>query len=148
MDWKTQWRLKLIANRLHKDDDCVVIFDLCETVCQMFVDIEASGDNQNGETAKRRKKTTLLPTEWRDSFGVRLPQHFASCRKLLAMQLDDWSINAPGVEVKGFKRFADAPPAEEIRKQIEALTVNESEFCTEKNAQSFSIHDMLQEGIL
>lgn len=148
MGWKTQWRLKLIANRLHKDDDCVLIFDLCETVCQMFIDIEASGDNQNGVTAKSRKKTTLLPTEWRDSFGVRLPQHLASCRKLLAMQLGDWSINAPGVEVKGFERFADVPSEEEIRKQMEALTVNESEFCAEKNAQSFSIHGMLQEGIL
>jgi hypothetical protein len=69
----------------------------------------------------QKKAVFLLPAEWRENFGDNLPQHSISCRRNMAIKLDEWNINAPSEPANGFKQYCGSPTLNDINEQIKSL---------------------------
>jgi hypothetical protein len=125
MGWRKEWRLKLMAVCLVKNDENILLFDLHDTEYRTFIKgIEPVSVDEKQK--KRRDVITLHPAEWRDNFGSGIPEHAVSCRCHRAMFYDHWQIDAPGLPVRGFEGSMDTYSTLDVQQQIDALKVTET----------------------
>jgi len=126
MGWRNDWRIKLMAVPQNKGNEHVLLFDLRETEYQLFMNRACKAEDQVDtpeEESKTKARQTMLPAEWRDSFGKNMQEHAATCRVDQVHLLGKWDIDAEGTNVEGFEPKTEVSSLEDIQKQINELAL-------------------------
>ena len=102
MQWENIYRYKLQGMRINHNGEVLYLFDL--DAKEAFLP-----QTKDPETGKRKASKPILPTEWRDSFGMGVDEHAASTK----IDLTEGFV-APEM---------DEPAAEETDTQTAEVTV-------------------------
>jgi len=105
--WQSTIRYKIMADCFIFEDDRVLMFDLNSAEFYIREQIEKLAVDENGEAISIWKDISRLlqPEKWQEDFGRDLISHATTCRRWLAMTLDDWQVAAEAEIVPGFDDF-------------------------------------------
>jgi len=105
--WQSTIRYKVMADCFIFEDDRVLMFDLNSAEFYIREQIEKLAIDENGEAISIWKDISRLlqPEKWQEDFGRDLISHATTCRRWLAMTLDDWHVDAEAESVPGFDDF-------------------------------------------
>jgi len=105
--WQSTIRYKVMADCFIFEDDRVLMFDLNSAEFYIREQIEKLAVDENGDEISIWKDISRLlqPEKWQEDFGRDLISHATTCRRWLAMTLDDWQVAADAESVPGFDDF-------------------------------------------
>jgi len=105
--WQEGIRYKIMADYFIFEDEKLIMFDLNSAEFFIKESVEKSAFDENGEAISIWKEISRLlrPEKWQEDFGRDMVSHATTCRRWLAMTLDDWQISAAAENVHGFDDF-------------------------------------------
>jgi len=105
--WQEGVRYKVMADCFIRDVEKLLMFDLNSAEFYIKETVEKSIIDENGEAVSIWKDISRLlqPEKWQEDFGRDVISHATTCRRWLAMTLDDWHTNAGAENVQGFDNF-------------------------------------------
>ena len=105
--WQKTIRYKVMADCFIRGDEKLLMFDLNSAEFFMKESVEKTVVDENGEAASVWKEISRLlqPEKWQKDFGRDVIAHATTCRRWLALALDDWQTIAPAENVPGFDSF-------------------------------------------
>ena len=108
--WQKMVRYKAMADCFVRGDEKVLMFDLNSAEFYIKESIETSAVDENGEAISIWKEISRLlqPEKWQEDFGRDVISHATTCRRWLALTLDEWMTTAPAQSIPGFDNFAPA----------------------------------------
>ena len=108
--WQATIRYKVMADCFICENERLLMFDLNSAEFYIKEQVEKSAVDENGEAISIWKEISRLlqPEKWQEDFGRDLISHATTCRRWLAMTLDDWQVSAAAENVQGFDNFSPA----------------------------------------
>jgi len=105
--WQAAIRYKVMADCFIREEDKLLMFDLNSAEFYIKEPIEKSAFDENGEAISIWKEISRLlqPEKWQEDFGRDVISHATTCRRWLAITLDDWQVTAVAESVQGFDHF-------------------------------------------
>jgi len=105
--WQEGIRYKIMADYFIFEDEKLIMFDLSSAEFFIKESVEKSAIDENGEAISIWKEISRLlqPEKWQEDFGRDMVSHATTCRRWLAMTLDDWQTAAAAENVQGFDGF-------------------------------------------
>ena len=105
--WQKTIRYKIMADCFIRDNEKVLMFDLNSAEYYIKETIEKTTIDENGERVNIWKELSRLlqPEKWQEDFGRDVISHATTCRRGLALTLDDWNTNESAEKVEGFDNF-------------------------------------------
>jgi len=106
-NWQMMIRYKVMADCFIRGDEKLLMFDLNSAEYFIKESVEKLTIDEHGEVTSIWKEISRLlqPDKWQEDFGRDVISHATTCRRWLAMTLDDWRITAPAEGVEGFDNF-------------------------------------------
>ena len=106
LGWQKDWKYKVTANCLQRENEKVVFFDL--NCCEFRV--------RKADTGTRMSRA--IPSEWLSAFGKEVPEYMMLCRRALAEHLKSWHVGAQATSVPGFENGFEPPTRKEVESRI------------------------------
>jgi len=105
--WQATIRYRIMADCFICEDEKLLMFDLNSAEFYVKEQIEKFSIDENGESVSIWKEISRLlqPEKWKEDFGRDIISHATTCRRWLAMTLDDWQVTAEAENVPGFDNF-------------------------------------------
>ena len=103
-NWQIMIRYKVMADCFVRGDEKILMFDLNSAEFFIKEAVEKMVPDESGEETSIWKEISRLlqPEKWQADFGRDIISHATTCRRWLAITLNDWLTSTPAESVQGF----------------------------------------------
>ena len=108
--WQKMIRYKIMADCFIRGDEKVLMFDLNSAEFYIKESVEKSVVDENGDAISIWKDISRLlqPEKWQEDFGRDIISHATTCRRWLAITLENWDTTAASESIPGFDSYVTA----------------------------------------